>query len=329
MEHKKNAQYIENFESNKEKNIKQIEKLKNNIWVKNEFSEKVLVGASGSDARLENAFVDTELVSPLELMIFHNNVYNLKDAYEVSDDVKRVFGDYLESVNVSDESNLLIIKNMGLFSPGRVLDFNPVAGNEELYLRRLSQIYDRITSKSGKKDIEKMKNLVDEHGHIMMSGEQERHLRSQKHYDLETGQVYYNPLKDISKNGVNPQTWSFKQGPIRYIQNSIYRDIYRLIRDRALDENAMRQIPKNTVDRLDFLDSTGTKQIDASLLSDIKDNYMFFLDLYQQSQKNFTKNNSNILVVDKNEMVERLARLRDSWGKQKNKNHPYWFHKNN
>lgn len=293
------SDYKKNFEEVKRISKDRTDYITNLITVKN--PEKIALGLVGSDARFENAIHKDLIVSPLEFILLGHKENASVDNIELSNELKEHSYSKIDRIDLSND-DLFYIKINGanrLFSPSRLLDYLHIVGNKDLYDERLENAVNVLLSPKGKKIVSSSRKQVSDYEANMVTGSQTFGPLSLDHYDLDKGEAIYDPKKKL---------WSFKQGPNRFIQFATTRDILKLVRDGYLDKDGLNELPKNIVDKIDFLEDNGLYSISKDQINNLADNYMFFLNLYQNSQKAYLEGDVK-LSFDSKEVKERINYL--------------------
>ena len=161
------------------------------------------------------------------------------------------------------------------------------------------KICEEIGGKEGKRIIERLTKRRAEYRKVMLSGEQRFRNRSVRHYSLEEGVSYYNPAEGQA---------SFKYGPLRFVQQSLVRDILRMVR-RKRGWEIIKYLPCDTKSRFMYFESESLSNLSKSEISDIVDSYMYFLWNYHVSQWIAEKSGVTETEFDRSEVRERINSL--------------------
>jgi hypothetical protein len=240
------------------------------------------IATTGSDARLEKG-----PVSPIETVLFtlgrsgdNEMLCRLKDCisrtetlslYDQDIDVRDISKGRLSEMTVNKGQP----NQFSLISPNRMLDVGLMFGNESIYRAARDTFFSELTSELGSSIFEKVKDRTKEHRFVTSTGTQ-KYSRGEllKHFDLDNGLAYYNPQQKV---------WSFKQGPIRAIQYALVRDIIKYLRHGG-NKNLVSSLPSNTIEKLNLLEVDHLLALSHNQLSDLSDNYKYFLWAYHKSQ---------------------------------------------
>lgn len=182
-------------------------------------------------------------------------------------------------------------------SPGRVFDSNPIFGSLGIYEEMLAKVFSEIrSSRSGSGLYDDMRRKARNHLKVVESGLQVYKGTSIRHYNPATGEVFYNE---------RASQHSFKQGPMRAIQFTLVHDLLREIRAGASTE-LITVLPKNTADKLRTAEVLGWSKVKNGQLAELVDCYEWFLWNYHKSQWSQRHHNQEMIVIDRDEMRERL-----------------------
>ena len=288
-----NRIHLRNHKQTKLKNQEFINRLIRNIELNR--PEEVSVGIVGSDARLEN-----RLISPIECVLIFEDLKN-QENIKISDEIKNAIHKRFDETTIQENPFYMnLSEDTELFSPARLLDYTHIKGNPELYKKRLELAKKILMTPEGKKILIRSKNMTRAHSKIMESGKQKYRGELLNHYDLDQGLATYDPQKNL---------WGVKQGPNRLIQFSITRDLLKLTRDNKICTQSLINIPRNTVDKLDYMHQAKLLNLSDLERSDLANNYIHFTELYHKSQEEHKKGNK-IIVFDVKEMKERLKSIK-------------------
>ncbi|MFA7685891.1 MAG: hypothetical protein WCX95_03775, partial [Candidatus Gracilibacteria bacterium] len=119
------------------------------------------------------------------------------------------------------------------------------------------------------------------------------------HFDLAKGESYYDPSKYIG---------GFKYGPLRFVQELIIKELVKLIR-RSKDLRCLEDLPKNTMDKLLFLQSEGVLKQNYSAVQELIGIYEYFLWQLHRSQYNYCQQQNEITPVNSVQVEEKLKAL--------------------
>jgi hypothetical protein len=100
---------------------------------------------------------------------------------------------------------------------------------------------------------------------------------------------------------------------IKYVRSKSLND---LSSDKlSLEFEQIAKLPANTIQKLHLLEVDGISALSGSELSDLSDNYKYFLWLYHKSQNAYNKGSTQI-VFDSFEVKERCKSIADLCSKQ-------------
>lgn len=260
---------------------------------------------TGSDARFEKGSG-----SPLEIIMCVVDDYNgdmarrrvasfleqdeREDQYESIDDMEtKVLG--------KDKASKTIIRRgtkqeASFTSPNRVFDAYFLAGSHDLYGMLKQKLIREIQSPIGGDMLKDTREKVAQHKRFSSTGVQKYKGDGFQFYDVENGNLMYNPEKGL---------YSFKQGPIRLIQYAITRDYIKSIRENPLTADRLLDLSTNTVSKLNDLEVEGMLAINPSQRLEITDCYKFFLWAYHVSQA-LHRQGTTLIHLDPKEVKDRI-----------------------
>ncbi|MGM5481902.1 MAG: hypothetical protein ACQESF_00425 [Nanobdellota archaeon] len=280
-------------------------------WFSDSFSdsEDMTLCTTGSDARLEKG-----PRSDLELMVLlpesgddKNSIdalnYLMKncEGLEFDEDLEFKYiekGDLSRTtLNSSDGSSVQLV------SPDRMIDCCYMTGSHYLYNRSRKKFVKELKDNEyGKNILKKIKDRVRNHRKITRTGAQKYKGSTVKHFDLDTGDVFYHPQNSI---------YSFKQGPLRAIQTSLVRDFVKGIKSDKIDDKYCFTCKSGSrrqgiVPKLNYLRVRDMLSVSDKNFNDITDCYKYFLWGYHVSESCYHDKGQKQTQFDKNEMRDRL-----------------------
>ena len=178
---------------------------------------------TGSDGRLEKG-----PVSPLEFILLVNPQKTV-DVLSILTKLQEFKGGFTED---SVEVKALGTDSMNRYNndhtltyPQRILDLSYILGTSELGYAAVIQLVDEWRGKTGKNNFRTLLKKERDFKSISNSGLQILgENRGKQHYDVNEGISFYNPEKRL---------WSFKLGPLRYVQFALVRDLMKIYRQKG------------------------------------------------------------------------------------------------
>jgi hypothetical protein len=264
--------------------------------------ENFYLATTGSDSRYEKG-----LVSPVELVLHSeerpsDELVDKITEFVWSEEKNKAFDQYFDVKVLNDGPVSQVVFGGRLsperimVSPNRFLDSNVVyAATLDLYTQFWKKFSDEVKSQEGKSLIETIKSRVKQHRNGTLTGEQHYAGQSLRHFDLEKGVAFYDPLADLH---------SFKQGPLRLIQYALVRDKLLAIRE-GVPYETVRDLPANTVMQLNQALARDATELTPTEIADLADNYKYFMWQYQISQIR-SINGENTSEFDSKEVKQRL-----------------------
>jgi hypothetical protein len=271
------------------------------------FSKDWSIMTTGSDARLEKG-----PVSPVELVLYTygNQNDDVKEKLKDSVSSNSFVSFYDRCMEIKDVSNNVIsesVFNSGLSnelkicSPNRFLDASFIFGDILYYELAKQSFLREIRSDYGKSILKKIKHRGREHLVATKTGIQKYNKNiSLLHFDVDKATSFYDP---------EARLWSFKQGPLRAVQYAIVKDSLKFIRSEN-DADFIFDAPRNTVQKLEFLMDENILSLSKGGLSDLLDNYKYFLWLYHKSQWMFNKG-VDVVSFDSREVRDRCKNIEE------------------
>lgn len=269
--------------------------------------EGIAITTTGSDGRLEKG-----PVSPIEVLVLRrDNIFDetlkiLKD-YTCATNGKNVFNKYWEVKNIEQDSlyKCLAYNNEGSIvefnSPNRIFDLRLLYGDKSIFSDALNKFGLELKSSKGKNMLRMLKERVKTHSNISLSGLQNFKKSGLIHYNLESGESFYNPSKNL---------WSFKQGPLRTIQYALIRDLTKKVRE-GFSSEVIFDLPKNVVEKLNRLEVEGLSNITPGQLDELTDSYKYFSHLYHKSQFKYVQDKTEVIYFDPKDVRERCSSVRN------------------
>jgi len=261
---------------------------------------QISILTTGSDGRLEKG-----PVSEMEFIILREDTADAEQ--KMSKVIDKINNCPNELADKDIEIKILGKNSMSnyrgyLITPMRISDSVLLAGSEEIYAKARMQFLGELFGETGKKILETMKEKKRGARKVTDSGSQRYKQQDLIHFDLDTGESYYDPLANSR---------SFKEGPLRFVQYSLMHDIikYFTTQDKEKSFKMLENLPKNTEEKLRYLWVKELSSFTQGEINDLIDNYLFFLYQYHISQEAFKLKNRNIVEFDKNEVKKRLDDL--------------------
>lgn len=284
--------YVEHYYRTKFKNLDLIKLVQKKLDVDN--PKSVSVGVVGSDARLENG-----LVSPVECAVIFENS-NDSPLITIDDSIKQKVYRKFDKIDLSKDVPFYtrLTEDVTIFSPARLFDYCHIKGDPLYYKKRLELAKEILVSSKGKRILNKANTLTNNYLTILESGMQKYKGELLVHYDLNKGITTYDALSLRGFQGTN-----------RTLQFASSRDLAKLVRDDKLSVHELRVMPRNMVDKLNYIQDNNLSSLSIIEKNDLADNYMYFSWLYHKSQDECVKGNK-VMTFDIIEVTERLKSLK-------------------
>jgi len=183
--------------------------------------------------------------------------------------------------------------------PGRIIDAGHIIGNEALLKRAKILLGNEFQGPNGSKLIERIASRIQGFRKICRTGSHNYKGQEVAHFDLSKGESYYDPSKYIG---------GFKYGPLRFVQELIIKELVKLIR-RSKDLRCLEDLPKNTMDKLLFLQSEGVLKQNYPAVQELIGIYEYFLWQLHRSQYNYCQERNGITPIDSVLVEEKLKAL--------------------
>lgn len=283
-----------------------------NLLLQHELSEKlaqntehigniITLVTPGSDGRLEKG----SFMSPLEVIAIVNADLDL-DIY------KHTLGEVLDHLSTTklakikeakgSQSSMVTatVTNAGArYQPGRIADnrliYGPSQGSVDAKLKLGRQILGLKNDEVDKiAQLKRTARNVTERGTNRIAG------IDALHFDLKTGKVFYDP---------EAYKFSFKIGPLRFVQNSLLVEEVKHIR-RENDPDFISTLDTNIVNRLRQLSDDKMINLTRDSIEEISEHYAFFLRLYHKSERLFETSQQKVMQLTPTEAVEAQERLK-------------------
>ena len=224
------------------------------------------IATVGSDARLEKGYT-----SRIELTILLSENCEKEPYFKLSEEFPSLIHPLLDFKKIISKSYLYMDDSRRVF-PTRIFDLRFIAGDYDRFVYEKSKFIQEI--KLDHQKIKKaLRNKRKYYLDILTTGFAEFKKTRFKHYDLETGEIFYN----------NKTQWGLKFGPLRTIQYHLAYNINKILRQTG-DIKFLLNLPSTIVERLYYLENN---PYTCPEINELSDNYMFFLKEYHLSQKVF------------------------------------------
>ena len=251
----------------------------------------VMIWTTWSDWRYENKpfqWVD----SNLELVFMWNKsssrrlgtiVKEVKDAITCTIDA-------VETKNLETDSMILFNEDTNLVFPTRIWDTILFYWKSDLLntakQRLSSEIIKNWSGLCGK-----FSERLRVHKQTLATGMWRFRWNTYKLFDLDSGMIYYDPLKYIH--------W-VKPGPLRVVQYTLALALMKAIKNSWKHLPFIHELPTNIPQRLDFLFESNLTDYSRGEIDQIKHIYWVFLSIYHELQYRYlTKTETEYQIIDR------------------------------
>lgn len=264
----------------------------------------VIVSATGSDVRREKG----SAMSPVEFLV-------ITDERIDTTLIREALGDVLSQVTHGDSGRPKVIEikspdkplyafdgKLDVVQPGRVADMRsdapPLYGSlaEVLAAKRRLGVE---MSAANRSVIDRVANLPKDAKKVVESGKNRIRGEDALHFDIQEGTVFYNP---------DAFQFSFKIGPLRFVQNTLLYEAVRHIRQEQKPD-FFSTLPSGIVHRLEQLADDRMVNRKREDVDQIAEHYMFFLKLYHKSEERFLRFGERSYQLNESEKTEVAKRL--------------------
>ncbi|HLG24442.1 MAG TPA: hypothetical protein VI564_05940 [Candidatus Nanoarchaeia archaeon] len=274
-------------------------------FMKYGFQEHYALTATGSDGRFEKG-----PQSKIEILMLKKEGSEFdEEIREFEDKLKHppfaYFFDSLEVKNLDSHTLSYFRNDPKRVHPTRMFDMRFLGGNRALMEEAYNVLFREITEEEGARIRHYVRDSKDIAKKVMKRGKQSFGGETFTHYDLESGIAYYGPREN--ERGMFT---SFKNGPLRYIQYEFADELIKYLRSTQ-DEGALHNLPKGTIERFLMLEPGVTTKLSPSEISDIVDNYAYFLHLLHMSEFKYRNGNgmTSFYVPEVKERINALESI--------------------
>ena len=257
---------------------------------------RIAIMITGSDGRLEKG-----PQSRIDLVVLKENMPSIDGIVGSVESItelnsgKSIFED-TEIKDLENDSMSFYKNQRDRTFPGRIIESELLAGNDYLGEKSRMKLYNELVGPDGKSIKDKTKDKEKEYRKIMLSGKQTRKGEEIEHFDMDSGMVFYDPEDGI---------FSFKYGPLRFIQLSFISDIVNFSRQKQRND-LITGLPPNIEDRFYELENLGLSGLPNNQVVELIDNYKFFLWMYHLSQSKYKQEGHKEMGFDRQEVKERI-----------------------
>ena len=223
----------------------------------------------------------------------------------------RVFSD-MEAKTVTGSDGMFSYKQNDKASwPSRIIDADIVMPNGKDQLRSarlllLDEMKNVDNGRLGKKIRQHEKDRLKGYSKITNSGNNTMRGDRVTHFDINTGEAIYNLSDDVDGVCAN----SFKHGPLRLVQTAVVLKIVDIIRSNDFTVESggdlLSEMETQTVRKIAYLHSMGVSRVSPKVMSDLIDNYRYFLWLFHISEYEYYNNGNTVTDFNTKETAERL-----------------------
>jgi len=264
----------------------------------------IVVSATGSDVRREKG----SAMSPVEFLVVTDERIDPRA-------IQEALGHVLSQVTHHSTGRPKVIEikkpdkplytfngREDVVQPGRVADMRsdapPLYGSLKDVTSAKKRLGEELRT-ANRSVIDRIANLPKDARKVVDSGKNRIHGEDAVHFDIENGVVFYNP-------GANQ--FSFKIGPLRFVQNTLLYEAVRHIRQEQKPD-FLSTLPSGIVHRLEQLSEDKMVNRKREDVDQIAEHYMFFLKLYHKSEEQFLRLGERAYQLSESEKQEVAKRL--------------------
>jgi len=260
-----------------------------------EDNSRYAIATTGSDGRLEK-----NLFSPLEIIIIYKDQPEeerdriLKNIFHIINDNKEHFFEEYEykPLDKNDEIFSYFLNIPKKVYPGRILDARLLIGCNNVFNEYKNKLYFELINRDiGKRIKKKTYDRLRSNRKVLRTGED----KFGHHIHYENGLLLYEPITKI---------FSTKYPLLRPVQYKLTYEILKAIRNNKIDNNTLRDLKQNTIDKISYLYYGGFLKLNSREIEDIKDAYSYSLYYYHLSEENYKLYNSIVTEIDVYELNE-------------------------
>ncbi|MBP9780157.1 hypothetical protein KBD33_06095 [Candidatus Gracilibacteria bacterium] len=252
--------------------------------------EDIMISTTGSDGRYENK-AHPGVRSNLELQIITRTDHDQEKVNELIFRLKELVCKNIENIEhkrLGIDKISVYNNNSDLVFPTRFYDSVSFFDPSELRSNALKRMSEEIITHG--KLSSKMYDRFRVHKKTMETGIDKFHSVSYEGFNINTGIIHYDPLKNL---------FGIKNGPLRYVQYLLAVALMRYIRDSKTHPSFIDTLPTHIFDRLDFINMNGLSTKNKSELAMLQSIYEFFLHVYHEMQyRHFSEGTTQFIIED-------------------------------
>ncbi|MCI5066589.1 hypothetical protein MRY87_12775 [bacterium] len=191
--------------------------------------------------------------------------------------------------------------------PEQIFDATPLPSQNEETVRRMrihtaADLLELVPYRIGGTILNTLSNRVNAARRITRVGTQRTRGKTVQHVDYDAGVSFFGEDGNIAIR-------SFKEGPIRLVQNALMRGAIKFLH-RQGKESATENMPSRIPRRIQFLEGVGALgKLPQDCTERLIDLYQFFQLLYHRSQYRFYTSGNSETEFDRTEVKERRDEL--------------------
>lgn len=192
----------------------------------------------------------------------------------------------------------------GAIWPSRILDSVPLkvsSSSEEMQLLSKRKLVQEVQGEDHHTIVKGLKKRFDDYKRVARTGFQKFKEKKIKHYNLDSGMMFYNPPQNIG---------GFKYGPLRLIQSVIELKCIDVIHKLSSTDACafVTNLPTNTSEKTSYLESYNQGLASIKAQQDLVSHYLYFLWQYHRAEYAFLTSEEVMVPFDS---VEAKSRIED------------------
>jgi len=261
------------------------QRISENVLLPPKSMRQICIIATGSDGRKEKGHASLVepivihtgklhgKIAPITLSLDHVRLWK-------NDPLMMRYGVEIKDLDSKDSVFSYAYNDPLRVFPQRILEGAVLFGNPELLEQARVKIIFELCGSEGPRIRDRVSSLRRTYKRDMLTGRQVWKKMEITNFDLEAGEAYY---FDDKESGAMVR--SFKNGPLRFVQNAVARAIVKLAGSNVLGkEMLIAELPSPTVEKIEFFRDFGLSGIPAAQLDEVTDCYLHFLRLYHESE---------------------------------------------
>ncbi len=254
---------------------------------------------TGSSGRFESS------KSKEDFRVIINTGLDNKEKERMKQDLDEIIKNSVIEIKEFQTTLSIYEDNPNRVFPTLVLDLYPIQESEKIKLLNVMEKFvEELENNGGVRIYNKTKKRFSEYKRLTKKGTQKWRNKVITHFNLSTGEFYYNPKKGV---------FGSKYGPLRTIQFYLAKEIIKHIRNSNRKDyfvGMLVNIPRQITERINYLIGEKILNLTVEQGDRLAENYSFFLKLYHELQIEYSRKGEEVVLHrDNKEVMERIESL--------------------